>query len=34
MQLMLDIYEFSRHEGSGTYPKEFAVDWVRGYKRV
>lgn len=34
MQLMLNIYEFSREEGAGTYPKEFAVDWVRGYKRA
>lgn len=34
MQLMLNIYEFSREEGAGAYPKEFAVDWVRGYKRA
>jgi hypothetical protein len=32
MQLMLDIYEF---EGgaAGSYPKEFAVEWVRGWRR-
>jgi hypothetical protein len=31
MQLMLNIYEF---EGTSTppYPKEFRVDWVRGYR--
>lgn len=34
MQLMLNIYEFGREEGVGTYPKEFAVDWVRGYRRA
>jgi len=33
MQLMLNIYEFSRDGGSGTYPKEFAVDWVRGFRK-
>jgi hypothetical protein len=32
MQLMLDIYEFAGEE-VGTYPKEFAVDWVRGWRR-
>ena len=32
MQLMLNIYEFSRNSGSGRYPKEFAVDWVRGHR--
>jgi len=32
MQLMLNIYEFSRNSGSGSYPKEFAVDWVRGHR--
>ncbi|MFZ2228054.1 MAG: glycoside hydrolase family 16 protein [Candidatus Nanopelagicaceae bacterium] len=31
MQLMLNIYEFNREAGTG--PKEFAVDWVRGYVR-
>lgn len=34
MQLMLNIYEFKRETKDGTYPKEFAVDWVRGYKRA
>jgi Glycosyl hydrolases family 16 len=35
MQLMLGIYEF-RGAGAagGAYPKEFAVDWVRGYRRL
>jgi beta-glucanase (GH16 family) len=32
MQLMLNIYEFNREAGTG--PKEFAVDWVRGYSRI
>jgi hypothetical protein len=32
MQLMLDIYEFEG-EATGAYPKEFAVDWVRGWRR-
>ena len=32
MQLMLNIYEFDRKSASGRYPKEFAVDWVRGHK--
>lgn len=32
MQFMLNIYEFTREEGAGIYPKEFAVDWVRGYR--
>lgn len=31
MQLMLNIYEFDRDAGTGVYPKEFVVDWVRGY---
>jgi hypothetical protein len=31
MQLMLGIYEFSR-ESKGGYPKEFWVDYVRGYR--
>lgn len=34
MQLMLNIYEFSREAGAGAYPKEFAVDWVRGYRKA
>ncbi len=39
MQLMLDIYEFPE-DGSGVgtaprpYPKEFVVDYVRGYRRI
>ncbi len=33
MQLMLNIYELARTDGVGSYPKEFAVDWVRGYKK-
>jgi Glycosyl hydrolases family 16 len=35
MQLMLGIYEFPPAEGDdagGAYPKEFAVDYVRGYR--
>ena len=34
LQLMLDIYEFPAEEGepAGTYPKEFVVDYVRGYR--
>ncbi len=35
MQLMLGIYEFPDAEGServGPYPKEFVVDYVRGYR--
>ena len=39
MQLMLGIYEFA--DGSdagvsrpGSYPKEFLVDWVRGWRRT
>lgn len=36
MQLMLGIYEFPDAEGAervGPYPKEFVVDYVRGYRR-
>jgi len=36
MQLMLNIYEFARDEqdsASDRYPKEFLVDWVRGWRR-
>jgi hypothetical protein len=33
MQLMLGIYEFGRAEASDAYPKEFVVDYVRGYRR-
>ena len=35
MQLMLNIYEFPAEPGvadGGTYPKEFVVDYVRGYR--
>jgi hypothetical protein len=34
LQLMLDIYEFPAEAGEppGTYPKEFVVDYVRGYR--
>lgn len=35
MQLMLNIYEFPAPEGEAPtrpYPKEFAVDYVRGYR--
>lgn len=32
MQLMLGIYDFRHGDGSGTYPKEFVVDHVRGYR--
>ena len=31
MQLMLNIYEFPG-EPAGSYPKEFVVDYVRGYR--
>lgn len=31
MQLMLNIYEFEE-DPVASYPKEFAVDWVRGYR--
>jgi Glycosyl hydrolases family 16 len=33
LQLMLAIYEF-RGPGGGPYPKEFVVDYVRGYRPV
>jgi Glycosyl hydrolases family 16 len=33
MQLMLGIYDFAG-EASGTYPKEFIVDYVRGYRQA
>ena len=36
MQLMLNVYEFARDEqesASDRYPKEFLVDWVRGWRR-
>jgi hypothetical protein len=38
MQLMLSLYEFPNDAGdrtiTGPYPKEFVVDYVRGYRRV
>jgi hypothetical protein len=38
MQLMLGIYEFPPEPGgeanTGTYPKRFAVDYVRGYRYI
>jgi hypothetical protein len=39
MQLMLDLYKFPEGgPGEGTaprpYPKEFVVDYVRGYRRI
>ena len=38
MQLMLNVYEFPPREGKATtgdeYPKEFVVDWVRGWSRA
>jgi hypothetical protein len=33
VQLMLSIYEFAPGEPAD-YPKEFLVDWVRGYRQV
>jgi len=36
MQLMLNVYEFARDEqdsSSDRHPKEFLVDWVRGWRR-
>jgi hypothetical protein len=32
MQLMLNVYEFPGDADGGTYPKEFVVDRVRGYR--
>ena len=38
MQIMLSLYEFPDAVGEGStvgpYPKEFVVDYVRGYRRV
>ena len=39
MQLMLSLYEFTKDDAggrtiTGAYPKEFVVDYVRGYRRV
>jgi Glycosyl hydrolases family 16 len=31
LQLMLSLYDF-RDTAAGSYPKEFVVDWVRGYR--
>lgn len=36
MQLMLNVYEFARDEQASAldrYPKEFLVDWLRGWRR-
>jgi hypothetical protein len=32
MQLMLSIYEFAGEPGTTGYPKQFTVDYVRGYR--
>ena len=35
MQLMLNIYEFpgnERRDATGSYPKEFVIDYVRGHR--
>ncbi len=32
MQLMLNVYEFEPDPDPGRYPKEFVVDYVRGYR--
>jgi Glycosyl hydrolases family 16 len=32
LQLMLDVYEFPDRPGGSRYPKEFVVDYVRGYR--
>ena len=32
MQLMLNVYEFEPDADAGRYPKEFVVDYVRGYR--
>ena len=32
MQLMLNVYEFEADADPGRYPKEFVVDYVRGYR--
>jgi hypothetical protein len=34
MQLMLSLYEFRGDAPGGRYPKEFAVEAVRGYRRA
>ncbi len=36
MQLMLGLYEFPDEDGTrgGPYPKEFVVDYVRGFRRI
>jgi hypothetical protein len=34
MQLMLGIYEFGGGGAGDAYPKEFVVDYVRGYRRA
>jgi hypothetical protein len=32
MQLMLNIYEFEPDADPARYPKDFVVDYVRGYR--
>jgi beta-glucanase (GH16 family) len=32
MQLMLNVYEFPEPAAGGAYPKEFVVDYVRGWR--
>jgi hypothetical protein len=32
MQLMLGVYDFGGGQSGGSYPKEFVVDYVRGYQ--
>jgi glycosyl hydrolase family 16 len=38
MQFMLGVYEFAAgpalRSGSGRYPKEFVIDWFRGYRPI
>ena len=36
MQLMLNVYEFGKRlpRSEDSYPKEFLVDWVRGWRRA
>jgi beta-glucanase (GH16 family) len=33
MQLMLGIYEFEPDETAEAYPKEFVIDYIRGFRR-
>jgi Glycosyl hydrolases family 16 len=32
MQLMLSMYEFAGEPGTRDYPKQFTVDYIRGYR--